>query len=141
MVWRFRIYRQVTIAFFRHRKHVLCFYAGQEYSQYGIGVKSIDRAFNDRSILFYGRRCDDRSALSFSITMSMASFILALNRKADQEGGSLWRYLFFVGLGLSLLSKGPVGVPFFNAFPILLWTAFMKKWDRFFALFHGEWVF
>ncbi|MFI5205676.1 MAG: ArnT family glycosyltransferase, partial [Candidatus Paceibacterales bacterium] len=67
-------------------------------------------------------------ALSFSVTISMVSFLLVLDKRADRSK-VFWKYLFFVGLGLSLLSKGPVGIVL-TFFPILLWAAYLKKWDR-----------
>ncbi|VAV83103.1 Polymyxin resistance protein ArnT, undecaprenyl phosphate-alpha-L-Ara4N transferase; Melittin resistance protein PqaB [hydrothermal vent metagenome] len=65
-------------------------------------------------------------SLSFTVTLSMVSFLMALS---DGPGRSkpLWGYLFFVGLGLSLLAKGPVGIVL-TLFPVFLWIAYKKKW-------------
>lgn len=71
-------------------------------------------------------------ALSFSVTVSMVSFLLALRGKPGHLI-ILWKYLFFVGLGLSLLSKGPVGIVL-TFFPIFLWVTYKKKWGH---LFHS----
>ncbi len=67
-------------------------------------------------------------SLSFSVTLSMVSFLMALSEKPGRSR-SLWGYLFFAGLGLSLLSKGPVGV-ILTLFPIFLWITYKKKWKN-----------
>ncbi len=64
-------------------------------------------------------------ALSFAITCSMVSFMLAMRK----ESPSMWKYVFFAGLGLSLLSKGPVGIVL-TGFPIFCWTVYKKEWKR-----------
>jgi 4-amino-4-deoxy-L-arabinose transferase-like glycosyltransferase len=67
-------------------------------------------------------------ALSFSITLSMSAFLLAIEEKVSRHK-LLWGYAFFLGIGLSLLSKGPVGVVL-TLFPIIVWVSFQKKWAK-----------
>jgi 4-amino-4-deoxy-L-arabinose transferase-like glycosyltransferase len=66
--------------------------------------------------------------LIFCITLSLASFWLAVVKHRV-----LWSYLFFVGLGLGLLAKGPiilvlVGLPLF--FWVLINHAWLSLWLR-----------
>lgn len=56
------------------------------------------------------------SALLFSISLTMLSFWKAVN--SDKK--SLWAYLFFVGIGLGLLAKGPI-IIILTAPPIFIW--------------------
>jgi 4-amino-4-deoxy-L-arabinose transferase-like glycosyltransferase len=58
-------------------------------------------------------------ALLAGTTLSMAGFWNAVQR--SDRGGKLWGYAFFVGLAISLLAKGPVGVVLTLA-PVGLWT-------------------
>jgi 4-amino-4-deoxy-L-arabinose transferase-like glycosyltransferase len=69
------------------------------------------------------------SSLAFCTTLTMISFWRALHteKNADAENkNTLWGYLFFVGLGIGLLAKGPlVGVLTF--LPILPWLIFCNN--------------
>lgn len=58
-------------------------------------------------------------ALLAGTTLSMIGFWKAMQR--SDRGGRLWGYAFFVGLAISLLAKGPVGVVL-TLGPIGLWT-------------------
>lgn len=63
--------------------------------------------------------------LTASITLSMVSFVMAM------EGGEginsrRWGYLFFAGLGLSLMTKGPVGFVL-TLLPIGVWTLWKRS--------------
>ena len=57
------------------------------------------------------------SSLAFCTTLTMISFWRALHSASDGSSHSKWwGYLFFVGLGIGLLAKGPlVGVLTFHA--------------------------
>jgi 4-amino-4-deoxy-L-arabinose transferase-like glycosyltransferase len=62
------------------------------------------------------------SSLAFGTTLTMIAFWQALHSPQKY-----WGYLFFVGLGIGLLAKGPlVGVLTF--LPILPWLALRKNW-------------
>ena len=64
-------------------------------------------------------------ALVFGTTMSMVGFYLALF--SEKSSRKLWGYLFFVGLAIGLLAKGPVAVVL-TGVPIFLWTVCQRKW-------------
>lgn len=67
-------------------------------------------------------------SLSFSVTISMVSFLLALKDRISRLK-HYWKYLFFIGLGLSLLSKGPIGIVL-TCFPLLVWVIYKNKWNE-----------
>ncbi len=56
------------------------------------------------------------TALCFSITLIMLSFWKSI----QNETSSYWNYLFFIGLGLGLLSKGPLVIVLTGP-PIFIW--------------------
>lgn len=60
--------------------------------------------------------------LAFSISMVMLSFWEGIQK----DGKMYWRYLFFVGMGLGLLAKGPI-VGVLTLPPIVLWCIFNKN--------------
>ena len=61
------------------------------------------------------------SALAFSIALIMISFWKAM----QNEKYSFWNYLFFMGLGLGFLAKGPI-ILVLTVPPILLWVLIQK---------------
>lgn len=61
------------------------------------------------------------SALNFSIALIMVSFWKAM----QNEKYSFWNYLFFIGLGLGFLSKGPI-ILVLTIPPIFLWILIQK---------------
>lgn len=61
-------------------------------------------------------------ALLFAITLSLAAFWHAL---AGRVGA--WPYLFFVGLGIGLLAKGPI-VLVLVGLPLIIWVAVRHEW-------------
>ncbi len=64
--------------------------------------------------------------LTLGTTLTMVAFWLVM--KADEgDKKYLWRYLFFVGLGISMLSKGPIGIVL-SAMPIGLYVIIKNKW-------------
>ena len=60
--------------------------------------------------------------LSFSIALMMLSFWEALK----EESKPFWGYLFFIGLGLGLLAKGPI-VAILSLPPIAIWCVISKN--------------
>ena len=64
-------------------------------------------------------------ALAFGTTLAMVAFWLAV--KGDGSPDRLWGYLFFVGLAIGLLAKGPVAVVL-TLLPIALWVVWKKQW-------------
>lgn len=66
------------------------------------------------------------SSLTLATTLAMVAFWQALH-SPNPGSGRMWGYLFFVGLGIGLLAKGPlVGVLTF--LPILPWIIIRKNW-------------
>src|SRR6478609_2789198 len=68
------------------------------------------------------------SALSFSMTLMMLSFWKMMNNRQQ----IIWNYLFFVGLGLGLLAKGPL-IMVLTFPPLFVWCCLDFK--RFKELF------
>ena len=64
--------------------------------------------------------------LAFSVTLVMLSFWEAINFNKKY-----WGYLFFVGIGLGLLAKGPI-ILILTAPPIFLWLVWFNKFKSFF---------
>jgi 4-amino-4-deoxy-L-arabinose transferase-like glycosyltransferase len=60
--------------------------------------------------------------LTFSITLTMISFWKSM----ENDKKTFWNYLFFVGLGLGLLSKGPIAI-ILTGPPIFIWCLLDKK--------------
>ncbi len=65
-------------------------------------------------------------ALALGTTLSMVSFWLAV--KDDTSPDRFWGYLFFVGLAIGLLAKGPISIVL-TALPIVVWVALKKQWE------------
>ncbi|TDR82717.1 ArnT family glycosyltransferase [Paludibacterium purpuratum] len=61
-------------------------------------------------------------ALMFCVTLSQVAFWLAL-----RERSKLWGYLFFAGLGLGLLAKGPLAIVLVGM-PIFIWLCLRREW-------------
>ena len=66
------------------------------------------------------------AALNLGTTLSMVSFWQAINTGRGRKN-LVWGYLFFLGLAISLLAKGPVGL-ILTFMPLLLWTLWKKTW-------------
>lgn len=68
-------------------------------------------------------------ALAFCVGLTMLSFWETI-----QKGASYWKYLFFVGIGLGLLAKGPI-VLILTVPPLFVWVwtqkAIKKVWNLF----------
>lgn len=61
-------------------------------------------------------------SLIFCTTLSMVAFWRAVVDK-----NTFWSYLFFVGLGLGMLAKGPIAV-ILVGMPIFFWVLIRKQW-------------
>lgn len=62
-------------------------------------------------------------SMSFGVTLALASFWLAMHKEAKYY----WSYLFFIGLGIGLIAKGPI-VIVLSGLSIGLWTAISGAW-------------
>lgn len=65
------------------------------------------------------------ATLVLGTTLSMTAFWMALDRQ--DRIGRLWGHLFFVGLGISFMAKGPVGAVL-TVFPIGIWVIWKNNW-------------
>lgn len=65
------------------------------------------------------------TALAFCTTLSMISLPMALDAQ-DESRSRLWGLLFFIGAGLSLLAKGPIGLVLI-VFPITVWALWTRR--------------
>ena len=63
------------------------------------------------------------TALAFCVTLVMVSFWEGIHNKKQ----AFWKYLFFVGLGLGLLAKGPI-IIILTAPPIFVWMVTFKQY-------------
>lgn len=58
-------------------------------------------------------------------TLSMAAFWMAVNQRPN---GTLWGYLFFVGLAIGLLAKGPLAALLVGV-PVGFWVIIGNRWN------------
>lgn len=75
-------------------------------------------------------------ALLATLIISFVSFYLTIEHEHQRK--SYDSYLFFVGIGLSLLAKGPVGVVLI-CLPIFIWLILTQQWKKCFRSFN--WIF
>lgn len=61
-------------------------------------------------------------ALTLGTTLTMASFLLRM-----RDGNKVWGYLFFVGLAIALLAKGPIGAVL-PGIAIGVWVLWHNQW-------------
>lgn len=64
--------------------------------------------------------------LALGIMLSMISFWKTVAQPSKQPW---WKYLFFVGLAIGLMSKGPLALVL-TGFPITLWTVWNREWKN-----------
>ncbi|MBE9174377.1 glycosyltransferase family 39 protein [Synechocystis salina LEGE 06155] len=69
-------------------------------------------------------------ALVLGTTLSMVGFWQAY--RAEPNTGRLWGYLFFVGLAIGLLAKGPIGVVLVFL-PLTIWTIWQRNFPKVWA--------
>jgi 4-amino-4-deoxy-L-arabinose transferase-like glycosyltransferase len=62
--------------------------------------------------------------LTLGTTLSMAGFWNAIRR--TDRGGRIWGYVFFIGMAIGLLAKGPVGVVL-TLLPCGLWVLWKRR--------------
>jgi len=62
------------------------------------------------------------TSLAFSVTLVMLSFWEGIK----EAGKPIWKYIFFVGVGLGLLAKGPI-IIILTGPPIFVWLLISKK--------------
>lgn len=64
------------------------------------------------------------TALTLAVTLSMVSFWLSW-----EKGSKLWGYLFFVGLAIGMLAKGPLTMVLVGI-SLVMWLAQEQRWRR-----------
>ena len=64
------------------------------------------------------------TALTLAVTLSMVSFWLAW-----QSGSRMWGYLFFVGLAIGMLAKGPLTMVLVGI-SLVIWIVQEQRWRR-----------
>lgn len=64
------------------------------------------------------------AALLLSVMLVMTAFWLAVMEEIKG-----WRYLFFIGIGLGLLAKGPI-ILVLTGIPIFVWIVSQRTWGR-----------
>ncbi|MGZ0707086.1 ArnT family glycosyltransferase [Coraliomargarita sp. W4R53] len=94
-------------------------FKGRDYALAGIVILS-------SSALFYLASATVMTDLVMAsgVFLSMAGFYAAISQ---QQHARLWGYLFFVGLGIGMLAKGPVAVVL-AGIPIGLWVLLQNRW-------------
>ena len=92
----------------------------QEFGLVAAGV------FASSALAFYlGGTVMTDPALMLGVTLSMVAFWKCMSA----PGRRLWGHLFFVGLAIALLAKGPVGVVL-PGLSIAAWVAWQRKWKE-----------
>ena len=107
---------------------VLTYFLARDLRNHRFGLEAV--AVLATMFLFYlysGYVAVD-TALLLSVTLSMVSFQLAMRTESSSDK-RWWGYLFFAGIGLSLLAKGLVG-PALIFFPIVVWTVWHRKYGE-----------
>ena len=94
-------------------------YQSSKMGWFAAGVLASTGAF----IILSGAVMTD-TALTFSICLTMVSFWQAWHNK-----GKLWGYLFFFGLALGMLSKGPLAVVLVGI-SLTLWLIPNRRWQH-----------
>ncbi|WPJ97705.1 glycosyltransferase family 39 protein [Coraliomargarita algicola] len=94
-------------------------YKGRDYALAGIVILS-------STALFYLASATVMTDLVMAsgVFLSMAGFYVAVT---GHKHARLWSYLFFVGLGIGMLAKGPVAVVL-TGIPIGMWVLLKNRW-------------
>lgn len=84
------------------------------------------------SVLFFGASAFVMTdmVMVMGTTLSMVAFYNCLTHPEHRK---LWGHLFFVGLAIGLLAKGPVATVI-TAIPLVAWLAVGRRWRRLSAL-------
>ncbi|WP_456421172.1 ArnT family glycosyltransferase [Lutibacter sp.] len=70
------------------------------------------------------------TALAFCVALVMISFWEGINNNKQK----IWKYLFFVGIGLGLLAKGPI-IIILTGPPIFIWLIIFKEFKNVWKFF------
>jgi len=96
-----------------------CAIKGRDYALVGIAILA-------STTLYYLASATVMTdmVMAAGVFLTMAGFYSAISQ---QKYARLWGYLFFVGLGIGMLAKGPVAVVL-AALPIGLWVLLKNRW-------------
>lgn len=109
-------------------------HSGELVGLYAISILATSACF----IICAGTVMTDPTLL-FCLTLTMVSFWFAVTIKVQKNeplsklAGTVefrkrfWGYLFFIGLALGLLAKGPIAL-IFTGFPIFCWVCLRRQW-------------
>jgi len=97
---------------------------GERDKEFGLATAGI---FASTSLAFYlGGTVMTDPALMLGITLTMAGFWKAVGHPDGNSGA--WKYLFFVGVSIGALAKGPIAI-LFPGLSISLWITQHGKWN------------
>lgn len=109
---------------------VLALLFGWAKRDHGSTVAMAATAICGSGVMFFGAAAFVMTdmVMCAGTTLSMVAFY-----RCAQGDRSIWGYLFFIGLGIGLLAKGPTAAAL-TALPILLWVAATARWRALAAL-------
>jgi 4-amino-4-deoxy-L-arabinose transferase-like glycosyltransferase len=64
-----------------------------------------------------------------TLSLSMAIIMLSFWKSVSESQKSVWNYLFFAGIGLGLLAKGPIAL-ILTFPPLLIWMVLFKEYKK-----------
>ncbi|AEF54449.1 ArnT family glycosyltransferase [Marinomonas posidonica] len=99
-------------------------FARDEYKNKTLGLSAAAVLASTTSFILLSGAVMTDTALTFSISLSMISFWQAWNGK-----NKIWGYLFFVGLALGMLSKGPLAIVLVGI-SLTLWLIPNGRWKH-----------
>ena len=92
--------------------------------EFGLAAACI---FASTSLAFYlGGTVMTDPALMLGVTLTMSSFWKTVGHRDDN--GLAWKYLFFVGISIGTLAKGPIAI-LIPGLSIALWVTQHRKWS------------
>jgi 4-amino-4-deoxy-L-arabinose transferase-like glycosyltransferase len=96
----------------------------QRDRQFGLTAACV---FASTSLAFYlGGTVMTDPALMLGVTLVMASFWKCVGR-SDETPSRVWGYLFFVGVAIGVLAKGPIGA-ILPGMSIVVWLTIQREW-------------
>ena len=64
-----------------------------------------------------------------TLSLSVAIIMLSFWKSVSENQKSVWNYLFFVGIGLGMLAKGPIAL-ILTFPPLLIWIVLFKEYKK-----------
>jgi len=97
---------------------------GERGKEFGLAAACI---FASTSLAFYlGGTVTTDPALLLGLTLTMTSFWKTVGHPDDNSWA--WKYLFFVGVSIGALAKGPIAI-LLPGLSIVLWIAQHRRWS------------